>query len=164
VLVTDFFKVENSRTAIDEIFGIPMLVYHFTPTASWQLLAKQSLDYFGALVLLVLTLPVFAVVAILIKLTSPGPVFFKQMRCGLNGKPFLMYKFRSMRSDAEQLKHELEVLNEMSGPVFKLTDDPRVTSIGRILRKYSLDELPQLINVMKGEMSLVGPRPCLLTR
>lgn len=158
-LVADFFKVENSRTAIDEIFGIPMLVYHFTPPASWQVLAKQLIDYLGALVLLILTFPLFIIVSILIKLTSPGPVFFKQLRCGLNGKPFVMYKFRSMRTDAEQLKHELEVLNEMSGPVFKLSDDPRVTPVGRILRKFSLDELPQLINVMRGEMSLVGPRP-----
>lgn len=158
-LVADFFKVENSRTMLDELYGIPMLVYHSTPPASWQLVAKQLIDYFGALILLILSLPLFIIVSVLIKLTSPGPVLFKQLRCGLNGKPFVMYKFRSMITDAEQRKHELEMLNEMSGPVFKLTNDPRVTPIGRFLRKFSLDELPQLINVLKGEMSLVGPRP-----
>jgi lipopolysaccharide/colanic/teichoic acid biosynthesis glycosyltransferase len=98
-------------------------------------------------------------VSLAIKLSSKGPVFFRQKRCGLNGHPFTMLKFRSMVSDAEQLKQELESLNEMSGPVFKLTNDPRVTWIGRLLRKYSVDELPQLINVLRGEMSLVGPRP-----
>lgn len=97
--------------------------------------------------------------ALLIRLTSPGPVLFRQQRAGLNGRPFTMYKFRSMVTNAEQLKHELEQLNEMSGPVFKLTNDPRVTPIGRFLRRYSIDELPQLINVLRGEMSLVGPRP-----
>ncbi|MCX7872716.1 MAG: sugar transferase [Verrucomicrobiae bacterium] len=158
-LVADFFKVEGSRTSLDELYGIPMLVYHSTPSISWQLIAKQLIDYIGALFLLILCMPLFIVVGILIKLTSPGPVFFKQLRCGLNGKPFMMYKFRSMISNAEQLKHELEVLNEMSGPVFKITNDPRVTRVGKFLRKFSLDELPQLINVLKGEMSLVGPRP-----
>jgi len=158
-LVADFFKVENSRTLLDELYGIPMLIYHSTPPASWQLLAKQLIDFCGALLLLILCLPLLVLVSLIIKLTSPGPVFFKQMRCGLNGKPFVMYKFRSMITDAEQRKHELETLNEMSGPVFKVTNDPRVTPVGRFLRKYSLDELPQLINVLKGEMSLVGPRP-----
>jgi len=98
-------------------------------------------------------------VAVAIKLTSPGPVFFRQQRSGLNGRPFTMLKFRSMVTDAEQRRHELEVLNEMSGPVFKVTHDPRVTPIGRLLRKFSLDELPQLLNVARGDMSLVGPRP-----
>jgi lipopolysaccharide/colanic/teichoic acid biosynthesis glycosyltransferase len=97
--------------------------------------------------------------AIAIKLTSPGPIFFRQQRSGLNGKPFVMYKFRSMVSNAEQLKQELAVLNEMSGPVFKVSQDPRVTRVGRFLRKSSIDELPQLFNVLKFEMSLVGPRP-----
>jgi lipopolysaccharide/colanic/teichoic acid biosynthesis glycosyltransferase len=106
----------------------------------------------------VFSLPMLAA-AIAIKLTSPGPVFFRQQRAGLNGKPFVMYKFRSMVSDAEQLKQELAALNEMSGPVFKVTNDPRVTRVGRLLRKYSIDEFPQLFNVLRFEMSLVGPRP-----
>ena len=102
---------------------------------------------------------VLALVALVIKLTSPGPVLFRQQRSGLNGRPFTIYKFRTMVTDAEQRKHELAAMNEMSGPVFKMTQDPRVTPIGRILRKFSLDEFPQLFNVLRGEMSLVGPRP-----
>jgi len=100
-----------------------------------------------------------SVVALLIKLTSPGPVLFRQLRSGLNGAPFTIYKFRTMVTNAEQLKHELEAMNEMRGPVFKIAKDPRITPIGRILRRRSIDELPQLFNVLRGEMSLVGPRP-----
>jgi lipopolysaccharide/colanic/teichoic acid biosynthesis glycosyltransferase len=96
---------------------------------------------------------------VLIKITSPGPVFFKQQRSGLNGAPFTLYKFRTMVTNAEQSKHELEAMNEMRGPVFKVTSDPRITRIGKWLRRYSLDELPQLLNVLRGQMSLVGPRP-----
>jgi lipopolysaccharide/colanic/teichoic acid biosynthesis glycosyltransferase len=102
---------------------------------------------------------VFALVALSVKLSSPGPILFRQRRSGLNGQPFEMLKFRTMVSNAEQLKQELERFNEMSGPVFKVTNDPRITPTGRFLRKYSLDELPQLWNVLRGEMSLVGPRP-----
>ena len=98
-------------------------------------------------------------VALVIKLTSPGPVLFRQQRAGLNGRPFTIYKFRTMVTDAEQRKHELAAMNEMSGPVFKMTRDPRITPVGRFLRKFSLDEFPQLFNVLRGEMSLVGPRP-----
>jgi lipopolysaccharide/colanic/teichoic acid biosynthesis glycosyltransferase len=98
-------------------------------------------------------------IALGIKWTSSGPVMFRQQRSGLNGAPFCIFKFRTMTSNAEQLKHELQAMNEMSGPVFKLTKDPRITPFGRWLRKSSLDELPQLFNVLRGEMSLVGPRP-----
>jgi exopolysaccharide biosynthesis polyprenyl glycosylphosphotransferase len=117
------------------------------------------MDVVGALILLVLLSPLLLGVALIIKLASPGPILFRQQRCGLNGQPFTMVKFRSMVSDAEQHKHELAVLNEMAGPVFKLTNDPRVTPIGRLLRRFSIDEFPQLLNVLRGEMSLVGPRP-----
>jgi exopolysaccharide biosynthesis polyprenyl glycosylphosphotransferase len=119
------------------------------------------MDFVGALLLLVLliVIPVIPLIALAIKLTSPGPVFFRQQRSGLNGSPFTLYKFRTMVTNAEQFKHELEAMNEMSGPVFKVTNDPRVTPIGKFLRKYSLDELPQLYNVLRTEMSLVGPRP-----
>jgi lipopolysaccharide/colanic/teichoic acid biosynthesis glycosyltransferase len=110
-------------------------------------------------VLLILIALPLAVVALLVKLTSRGPVFFRQERSGLNGRPFMIYKFRTMVSNAEQLKHELAAMNEMTGPVFKVTNDPRVTPLGRFLRKFSIDELPQLFNVLRGEMSLVGPRP-----
>jgi len=96
---------------------------------------------------------------LLIKLTSPGPAIFRQQRSGLNGAPFTIFKFRTMATNAEQFKHELAAMNEMTGPVFKVTNDPRVTAFGKFLRKFSLDELPQLFNVLRGEMSLVGPRP-----
>ena len=136
-----------------------MLVFRSTPEASWQSVAKQVLDVAGAALLLAVFSPMLLGVALFIKMTSAGPVLFRQQRAGLNGQPFTMLKFRSMVTDADQRKHELEVLNEMTGPVFKVTNDPRVTPIGRFLRKFSLDEFPQLINVLRGEMSLVGPRP-----
>jgi exopolysaccharide biosynthesis polyprenyl glycosylphosphotransferase len=158
-LIADFFLTQISRTSFDDFYGRPVLVFRTAPEASWQGVLKQLLDFIGAIILLLLTSPVLAVVALLVKLTSPGPVFFKQQRSGLNGNPFTLYKFRTMVTNAEQLKHELAAMNEMSGPVFKVTNDPRVTAIGRILRKFSLDEFPQLYNVLRGEMSLVGPRP-----
>ncbi|MBI3415823.1 MAG: sugar transferase [Verrucomicrobia bacterium] len=158
-LMADFFKTQISQTALDEFYGRPMLVFRSAPEASWQGVAKHALDLVGAFFLLLLSAIPMLVIAALIKRSSPGPVFFRQSRSGLNGKPFTMYKFRSMATDAEQRKHELAVLNEMDGPVFKVTNDPRVTPIGRWLRKYSLDEFPQLFNVLRGEMSLVGPRP-----
>jgi len=158
-LVADFFTTQISRTTVDEMLGRPLLVFSSTPEASWQSIVKQVLDFFGALVLLTLSSPVFLGVALAIKLTSPGPVFFRQQRSGINGSPFMLYKFRTMVTNAEQFKHELEARNEMKGPVFKVTNDPRVTRIGKRLRRYSLDELPQLWNVLRGDMSLVGPRP-----
>jgi exopolysaccharide biosynthesis polyprenyl glycosylphosphotransferase len=123
------------------------------------MLAKLLLDFTGALVLLLLSALPMLVIGLLIKLTSPGPVMFRQQRSGLNGQPFMIYKFRTMQTNAEQFKHELAAMNEMSGPVFKITNDPRVTPFGKWLRKFSLDEFPQLLNVLLGEMSLVGPRP-----
>ncbi|HZT24021.1 MAG TPA: sugar transferase [Verrucomicrobiae bacterium] len=158
-LLADFFTTQISRTSLDELLGRPLLTFRSTPGLSWPAIAKQVLDIVGALVLLVLLLPVLLVIALVIKVTSPGPVLFKQQRSGQNGKPFTLYKFRTMVTNAEQLRHELEAMNEMRGPVFKLSRDPRVTRVGKFLRKYSLDELPQLWNVLRGEMSLVGPRP-----
>ena len=160
-LVADFFGTQISRASFDELFGYPLLVFRTTPETSWQSVAKQLMDFLGALLLLVLltVIPVIPLIALAIKLTSPGPVFFRQQRSGLNGSPFILYKFRTMVTNAEQFKHELEAMNEMSGPVFKVTNDPRVTPVGKFLRKYSLDELPQLFNVLRTEMSLVGPRP-----
>jgi exopolysaccharide biosynthesis polyprenyl glycosylphosphotransferase len=158
-LVADFFKTQISRTSFDDFYGWPVLVFRSAPDASWQGVAKQLLDFLGSFVLLVLMALPLAVVALLIKLTSPGPVLFRQRRSGLNGRPFTIYKFRTMVTNAEQLKHELAAMNEMTGPVFKVTNDPRVTPLGRLLRKFSLDEFPQLYNVLRGEMSLVGPRP-----
>lgn len=123
--------------------------------------SKRRMDVVLSLAGLALLWPLFLLVAILIKFDSRGPVFFRQRRIGKNGVPFDMYKFRSMVADAERRRQSLQQYNEASGPVFKMNDDPRTTRVGRWLRKYSLDELPQLWNVCKGEMSLVGPRPPL---
>lgn len=126
---------------------------------NWQMLMKRLLDVVGSLSLLLLLAPLFVIIAVLIKLTSVGPVLFCQQRVGYNKRRFMLYKFRTMVPGAEQMIAELESLNEASGPVFKIARDPRVTPIGTLLRRTSLDELPQLINVLKGDMSLVGPRP-----
>ena len=158
-LLADFFKTQISRTSFDEWLGKPVLIFRSVPESSWQGVFKQVLDFVLALLMLILLAPVLLCVALVIKVSSPGPIFFRQMRSGLNGRPFTMYKFRTMVTNAEQLKQELAALNEMSGPVFKVTNDPRVTGVGRFLRKFSLDEFPQLLNVLRGEMSLVGPRP-----
>lgn len=125
----------------------------------WQRYAKRVVDVIGAVAGLILFFPVMLVVAILIRADSEGPVLFRQTRVGRFGQPFTFYKFRTMRPNAEALKAELMKQNEADGPVFKIKNDPRVTKIGRLLRKTSLDELPQLWNVLRGEMSLVGPRP-----
>jgi exopolysaccharide biosynthesis polyprenyl glycosylphosphotransferase len=158
-LVADFFKTQISRTSFDDCYGWPVLVFSSTPRASWQSVLKQALDFVAALLMLIVLAVPLAIIALLIKVTSPGPVLFRQERSGLNGHPFTIYKFRTMVTNAEQLKHELAAMNEMSGPVFKVTNDPRITPLGRLLRKFSLDEFPQLFNVLRGEMSLVGPRP-----
>jgi exopolysaccharide biosynthesis polyprenyl glycosylphosphotransferase len=132
-----------------------------TPRKGFELFVKAVIDRGVAIVGLILLAPFFALLALLIKLESRGPVFFQQQRSGLNGRVFTLYKFRSMVCDAEARKAELEQSNEMDGPVFKMAKDPRITRIGAFLRRTSLDELPQLINVARGEMSLVGPRPPL---
>jgi len=125
------------------------------------LFCKRMMDMVAAILALILLSPMLIVVAILIKIESDGPIIFKQERVGLRGKYFNIYKFRSMVIDAEKLKKKLESQNEMSGPMFKIKNDPRVTRVGRFIRKTSIDEFPQLLNVLKGEMSLVGPRPSL---
>ena len=122
---------------------------------------KRIIDTVASFIGLILLSPLILIVSMLIKLESKGEVIFKQKRVGLNGKEFYMYKFRSMVINAEELKKQLESQNEMSGPMFKIKDDPRITKVGKFIRKTSIDELPQLINVIKGDMSLVGPRPSL---
>jgi exopolysaccharide biosynthesis polyprenyl glycosylphosphotransferase len=122
-------------------------------------MAKRVFDFTAALLLLIILSPLLVLIALLIKLTSPGPVFFVQERLGLNKRVFRMYKFRTMTVDAEARQEELERFNEADGPVFKIRDDPRITPVGKWLRRTSLDELPQLFNVIMGDMSLVGPRP-----
>ena len=122
---------------------------------------KRVIDVVCSFVGVLVLSPLFIVIAIIIKFTSKGPVFFSQKRVGRDGKEFKMYKFRSMVVNAEELKEKLAAQNEMSGPMFKMKDDPRVTKVGKFIRKTSIDELPQLLNVLKGDMSLVGPRPSL---
>lgn len=124
-------------------------------------IAKRALDIVGSATGLILLAPVFFLLALAVRLTSRGPAIFVQKRCGMGGREFRFYKFRTMVVDAEKRRSELEHLNEMSGPVFKMKQDPRITRVGSVLRKLSLDELPQLWNVLKGDMSLVGPRPPL---
>ncbi|MCX6907724.1 MAG: sugar transferase [Verrucomicrobia bacterium] len=158
-LVADFVRTSITRPAIDELMGKPMIVFRSAPEVSWSLLFKRAFDRVGAALLLVLLSPLMLAISVVIKLSSPGPALFRQQRCGLRGRGFVMNKFRTMVSDAEQRRAELMAFNEMDGPVFKIAKDPRVTGIGRFLRRTSLDELPQLVNVLRGEMSLVGPRP-----
>jgi len=153
------FHTPVFRPELDRFGGEPVICYRPQPAPAWQLAAKRLFDWVGAALLLVLLLPLFVLLALVIRLGSPGPALFRQRRCGLNGRPFDMLKFRSMVRDAEEHKAGLEARNEMSGPVFKVSDDPRVTRVGRFLRRHALDELPQLWNVLRGEMSLVGPRP-----
>jgi exopolysaccharide biosynthesis polyprenyl glycosylphosphotransferase len=155
----NFFQNRLARIEVEELEGIPFLTFTTTPSNETQLAFKRVLDVAISMLLLLLSLPAIAFAALLIKLTSGGSVFFKQERVGLNGRPFTLYKFRTMIEDAHARRDELNHLNEMTGPVFKVKTDPRVTSIGRVLRRFSLDELPQLWNVLKGDMSLVGPRP-----
>lgn len=155
---TDIFDLKFSRQHAGATAGVPQIVVSSNDIEGWQLLTKRVFDFSASLILLVLLSPLFLVVAALIKLTSPGNVFFAQKRVGLNKRQFTMYKFRTMVPAAEGIQEQLAHLNEMTGPVFKIKNDPRITPIGRVLRKTSIDELPQLFNVLKGDMSLVGPR------
>ncbi|MEJ2200030.1 MAG: sugar transferase [Desulfuromonadaceae bacterium] len=155
------YQPEIASVQIENFVGIPALTLSSTPRKGFELFVKAVIDRGVAIVGLILLAPFFALLALLIKLESRGPVFFQQQRSGLNGRVFTLYKFRSMVCDAEARKAELEQSNEMDGPVFKMAKDPRITRIGAFLRRTSLDELPQLINVARGEMSLVGPRPPL---
>ena len=157
----DFFSHTRAQVQIEDLDGMPLLSFATAPTSHFQLLAKRAVDVAVSALLLVLGLPVVLAIALAIKLTSGGNVLFRQTRCGLNGRSFTLYKFRTMVEDAEERRLDLLHLNEMSGPVFKLKLDPRVTSLGRFLRRFSLDEVPQLWNVLRGEMSLIGPRPAL---
>jgi exopolysaccharide biosynthesis polyprenyl glycosylphosphotransferase len=159
-LLSDFFPLQLARARPADFDGIPLLTLSTRRPSVWPAHVKRALDLMGAFTLVLLLSPLFLLIAVLIKLFSPGgPVFFIQTRVGYNRRRFQMLKFRTMIPDAEQLQPQLEALNEAAGPLFKIKDDPRVTPIGRILRRLSLDELPQLFNVITGDMSLVGPRP-----
>ncbi len=155
----NFFPHTKARVTLEELDGVPLVTFSTSPTGVASLAFKRLVDVILATILLVVAAPVVLGVAVAIRLTSGGVVLFRQTRCGLNGRLFTLYKFRTMVADAHERRHEVEHLNEMNGPVFKASNDPRVTVLGRLLRRFSLDELPQLWNVLKGDMSLVGPRP-----
>lgn len=155
------FRPETASISFDNFVGVPTLSLSSTPKKDVELLVKSFLDYAGAFVGIVLAAPLMVVIALLVKCTSPGPVIFSQERSGLNGRRFNLFKFRTMVVNAEEMRASLESRNEMDGPVFKIEHDPRITPIGRFLRRTSMDELPQLFNILKGDMSLVGPRPPL---
>lgn len=158
-MVADLFPLQLATSRVHSLEGVPMLSLTMVSENTTQLAMKRLVDFVGALSLLIVLSPLLLTVAVLIKLTSSGPVFFRQERVGRNQRKFQMIKFRSMVVDAEARKAELTRKNEVDGPIFKIKNDPRVTKVGRFIRKYSIDELPQLFNVLKGEMSLVGPRP-----
>jgi exopolysaccharide biosynthesis polyprenyl glycosylphosphotransferase len=156
---SDIFGLKTARWRAEDFAGEYYVASYTGPAQRWPLAVKRVLDVTVSSLLLILLVPLFGVVAIAIKLTSSGPLFFAQDRVGLNKRRFRMYKFRTMIPNAEKLTGRLESRNEMSGPVFKMKNDPRITPIGKLLRRASIHELPQLLNVVKGDMSLVGPRP-----
>jgi exopolysaccharide biosynthesis polyprenyl glycosylphosphotransferase len=158
-LWANFIQTTIARPSFDAMGGKPMLVFRCTPEVSWALFAKSVIDRLGAAILLCFAAIPMVIAWIGIRIASPGPAIFSQMRSGRHGRPFKMYKFRTMCLDAEAQKASLMDQNQMSGPVFKIERDPRIFAFGAFLRKWSIDELPQLINVLKGDMSLVGPRP-----
>ena len=157
----DLYDLRIAKMRQTNFNGFPLLEFETFNAKEWQLFIKRAMDIALSLLFLIVTSPVYAIAALAIKLTSRGPVFFHQIRCGLNGRKFTLYKFRSMIVGAEVKKKLVEKMNEMDGPVFKVKHDPRITRVGRVIRKLSIDELPQFLNVLKGDMSIVGPRPPL---
>ncbi len=158
-VTVDIYEQKISRAKQSDFHGIPLLTFESAPTNEWQLAAKRIFDLTFSLIFLILFSPVFLFIAAAIKMTSTGPVLFRQERCGLNGRRFMFYKFRTMVDRAEEKLGDLLGCNEMGGPVFKMKNDPRMTPVGKFLRRFSLDELPQLWNIFLGQMSFVGPRP-----
>jgi exopolysaccharide biosynthesis polyprenyl glycosylphosphotransferase len=156
---TEMSHLQVARSYVDELEGVPVMTIQSGPADSWQLIMKRVIDILGSAALLLALAPLFTIVALLIKCDSPGPVFFTQERIGLNKRRFRLLKFRTMVDGAHKQQSKLEHLNEAKGPVFKIKNDPRITRLGNFLRHFSIDELPQLFNVLRGDMSLVGPRP-----
>jgi exopolysaccharide biosynthesis polyprenyl glycosylphosphotransferase len=156
---TEMSTLHIARSYVDNLHGVPVVTIQSGPQDCWQLIAKRLIDVMASTLLLITLAPLLIAVVLLIKWDSPGPVFFGQERVGFNKRRFRMLKFRTMVNGSDQQQCALEHLNEAQGPVFKIKNDPRVTRIGAFLRRFSIDELPQLVNVLKGEMSLVGPRP-----
>jgi len=159
--VPDLFQLALSRVDIEDLGGIPIIGVKEISITGWNLAFKRTSDIVLSLAVLVLLFPLMLLISVAIKLDSPGPVLFKQVRVGRDGRRFVFYKFRSMRQGAEEERPQLADLDETVGPIFKIRRDPRCTRLGRFLRRTSLDELPQLYNVLRGEMSLVGPRPAI---
>ncbi len=155
----NFFNLILSEANMEEFLGIPIFSFQKQAVAPLRIALKRVIDITFSILMMFLLSPIYLIVAAAIKLGSEGPIFFSQKRSGLNGKIFNFYKFRSMVTNAEDLKSDLSSKNEADGPVFKMKDDPRITGIGKLIRKYSLDELPQFWNVLSGDMSLIGPRP-----
>jgi exopolysaccharide biosynthesis polyprenyl glycosylphosphotransferase len=160
-VLLSFFPHVISKVYLERLRDMPLLTFSATPENEFLLLLKRVVDFVMALVLLLVLSPLLLVMALVIKLTSRGSVLYRQTRCGVGGRKFTLYKFRSMRPDADLLREELAALNEMDGPWFKIRNDPRCTPAGRFMRRFSLDELPQLFNIFRGDMSFVGPRPPL---
>lgn len=158
-IMDKLFDLPNTKSRMEYLEDTPLFSLYMGPEENWAFVVKRVVDFILSAVFLVLLAPLFVLVGALIALTSRGPVFFVQDRVGYNKRLFRMYKFRTMTKEAELLQEELEGLNEAEGPVFKINNDPRITKIGKLLRKTSIDELPQLANVLTGDMSLVGPRP-----
>jgi exopolysaccharide biosynthesis polyprenyl glycosylphosphotransferase len=160
-VVPDLFQLTKNQMKFEELNGIPLLSTRDISIQGWNLVIKRTFDLLVGGLLGILSLPVTLAIALAIRLDTPGPIFYKQARIGRNGRLFRCYKFRSMVANADELRDQFANLNESTGPLFKIRNDPRMTRVGRLIRRYSLDELPQLINVLRGEMSLIGPRPNL---
>jgi exopolysaccharide biosynthesis polyprenyl glycosylphosphotransferase len=157
----EFLPEAYSRIYLENFHDVPLLSLSSAPESELLLFFKRAFDVVLSAAFLVLLAPLLIAIAAAIRITSPGQVLFRQTRCGLGGRKFTLYKFRSMVNNAEQLRAELHELNELDGHAFKITDDPRITPVGRILRRFSLDELPQMWNILRGDMSFVGPRPAI---
>ncbi len=158
-VVPDLFQLSLNRLSVETVGGIPLLGLKGPVIRGWNLAVKRGLDIAISALALVVLSPVLAIIAVLIKYDSPGPILFRQVRVGRGGELFTLYKFRSMRQGADKEKQALLALNEATGPLFKIRGDPRLTRVGRVLRRLSLDELPQFYNILRGDLSLVGPRP-----
>jgi exopolysaccharide biosynthesis polyprenyl glycosylphosphotransferase len=160
-VVPDLFQLSLGGVDVEAINGIPLISVKGSALTGFNKALKRGVDVLISGIALVLISPLWALVALAIKLDSRGPILFRQERIGLHGRPFTVFKFRSMYVDAEERLEELRARNEAAGPLFKMKDDPRRTNVGRFIRRTSLDELPQFVNVLRGEMSIVGPRPGL---
>jgi exopolysaccharide biosynthesis polyprenyl glycosylphosphotransferase len=158
-VLSNIYDLKTARSSAEELEDVPLITHSTRCVEGWPIFAKRILDFAISSIVITLLSPGLLIVAILIKLNSPGPVLFIQSRIGRNKRRFNIYKFRTMAVDAEKQMSKIEHLNEVTGPVFKIKNDPRIFPLGKLLRRTSIDELPQLFNVLKGDMSLVGPRP-----